>query len=401
MLGYSLQVLAGIATTVAFANLIPRETFGTYQFIISTAAILGVFTLTGMGTAINRAVARGALGSYRYGVRIKLLASIGIVFASGIFAGYYFYQDNAMLGSAFLIAGATTPLISTFTLYEQFLNGTKRFKDAAIIGTLRRLVPLTAILTALFYTNDVIILIATYFLSTALSYLLAYAVVHFRFRPPYEKDPATLRYSLHLSAMHGMSKALSHLDKVLIWYFIGPLEVALFTIAQLATLYSGSLINTLSQIAMPKLAVRDLPTLQQTLPRKVALFTGAMAIATILYILLAPYVFALLFPEYPESVPLTQALALTLLFVPRSLYSKALTTHACTRELYLLSIIQPIIRITALASLLPLFGLWGVVYALVLSGLIETIVVYTLFKKAVAPTHDTTPDPALPPHTTH
>ena len=382
MLGYAIQVLGGIIITVALANFIPRETFGTYQFVIATAAVLGVFTLTGMGTAINRAVAQGKPGAFRSGVRTKLKWSIGIVLASGAVASYYFYQGNDLLGYAFLIVGSATPLIDSFRMYEYFLNGQRRFKEAAILGSIRKLFPILAILTALTLTDNVLILLATHFVSNAFSFLLMYGVVVYRHRPPVEADADAVGFSKHLSVIALFSRAASHADKILIWHFLGAVPVAIFTVAQVATRYSGSLINTLSQVALPKLATRDLPTLQRTLPRKVLLFSGVMAIATVLYILLAPYVFGVLFPEYPESVALTQALALTLLFVPRSLYSKALTAHACTRELYLLGIINPAIKLTALAVCLPLFGLWGAVYAFIISGAIEMVVVYVLFKRA-------------------
>ncbi len=396
MLGYAVQVLGGIIITVALANLIPRETYGTYQFVISTAAVLGVFTLTGMGSAINRAVAQGKPGTFRSGIRTKLKWSIGIVLASGAVAGYYFYQGNDLLGYAFLIAGATTPLIDSFRMYDYFLNGQRRFKEAAILGSIRKLFPIVAILIALTLTDNVLILLATHFVSNAFSFLLMYGVVVYRHRPPVEADADAVGFSKHLSVIAIFSKAASHADKILIWHFLGAISVAIFTVAQLATRYSGSLLNTLSGIALPKLATRDLPTLQRTLPRKVLLFSGVMAIATMLYIALAPFVFDILFPEYPASVAISQALALTLLFIPRSLYSKALTAHACTRELYLLGIINPTIKLTALAICLPLFGLWGAVYAFIISGALEALVVYTLFKRA-------TPKkvPAADPDATH
>ena len=382
MLGYAIQVLGGIIITVALANLIPRETYGTYQFVISTASILGVFTLTGMGTAINRAVSQGKPGAFRSGVRTKLKWSLGIIVASGAVASYYFYQGNDTLGYAFLIAGAATPLIDSFRMYNYFLNGQRRFKEAAVLGSIRKLLPIVAILTSLTLTNNVLILLATHFVSNALSFLLMYGVVIYRHHPPIDADADAVGFSKHLSIIALFSRAASHADKILIWHFLGAAAVAVFTVAQLATRYSGSFLNTLSGIALPKLATRDLSTLQQTLPRKVLLFSAVMALAAVLYILLAPFVFALLFPEYPESVLLSQVLALTLLFIPRSLYTKALTAHACTRELYLLGIINPASKLTLLAILLPLYGLWGAVYAFIISGAIEMVVVYVLFKRA-------------------
>ena len=385
MLGYAIQVLGGIIITVALANLIPRETYGTYQFVISVAAVLGVFTLTGMSTAIGRAVAQGREGTFRYGVRTKLLWSTGIVLASGAVATYYFLQGNDTLSISFLIVGATAPLMESFNLYHYYLNGKKYFKELAVLGIIRKLLTLIALLLAIFLTDNVLILLATYFIGNALSHILIYSVVIYRHRPPTQTDPDAFSFSKHLSLIRLFTTAANHADKILIWHFLGAIQVAIFTIAQLATRYSGSTFAIAAQIAMPKLATRDLPTLQQTLPRKVMFFSGVMALAAFIYILIAPYVFALLFPEYPESVAITQALALMLIFIPRGLYHQALTAHACKRELYILGTIFPIIKLLLLVICLPLYGIWGAVYAILLSEFLATLLIYTLFKKAKVP----------------
>ena len=381
-LSYVFGVLAGLGTTVALANLIDPTTYGTYQFVLSIVAILSVCTLTGMGLAVNRAVAQGRDGAFRYGVRTKLRWSLGITLAAVAVATYYYLNDNHTLALSILLAGSFSPFLVSFRLYEHYLSGKRLFRHAAIIEIVRKLLPFTALLTALFLTDNVIILVTTYFASNALSYILAYYYVVRTYRPPYEADSDAFAFSKHLSVMRIISTVASHADKVLIWHFLGATAVATFTIAQLATRYSGGVLNAATSVAFPKLAARDLPTLQETLPRKVLLFSGAMGAAALSYILIAPFVFPILFPLYPEAIPLTQLLALTLLFVPRSLYHKALTAHAQTRALYISSVVFPLAKLTLLLVLLPLYGIWGAVYTSLISSTLESLVVYVLFKRA-------------------
>ena len=384
-LGYALQVLGGVVTMVALANLIDANTFGTYQFIISTATILGVFTLTGMGLAINRAVAQGRDGAFRAGLRTKLKWSIGITLASGATAGYYFYNDNDTLGTAFLLVGALAPFIESFRLYEPFLEGKRRFKEAAIIGSIRKVLPMIAMVSALFLTDNVVHLIGVYFLSNALSYILMYAVVIYRHRPPLEYSLEDTRFSKHLSVMQLLQRLAGHADKILIFHFLGAAPVATFTIAQLAMRYSSKAVSTVSAVALPKLAVRDLSTLQRTLPRKVLIFSGVMGVAALAYILIVPFLFPILFPAYPEAIALSQVLALTMLFVPRNLYQKALTAHAQTNSLYILQVATPLTKLALLGILLPLYGLWGAVSAILLTNLFSAVLMYVLFKRAHQP----------------
>ena len=52
------------------------------------------------------------------------------------------------------------------------------------------------------------------------------------------------------------------------------------------------------------------------------------------------------------------------------------------RELYIINITGPGMRIALLGALLPLYGIWGAVIALLLSELVITGIQWYLFKKA-------------------
>lgn len=381
VLKYMIGIVAGLVTTVAFANLVDPTTYGTYQFVISVGSVIGVLTLSGMGLAINRAVAQGRDGAFRYGVQTKLKWSIGITLVAGVLALYYFLNGNNILAISILLAGALQPIILSFREYENYLGGKLLFKEDSLIEIIRKLFPFLLLLSVLFYSNNVIVLIATYYLSNALSYLAGYWYVIWKHRPPYKDDSEALHFSKHLSGMTAIATIGAQADKVLLWYFIGPVAVATFTIAQFATRYAGGILETVTTIALPKFAVRDLKTLQKTLPRKVLIFTGLMMFVTICYILLAPFVFNILFPNYPEAILLTQALALSLLFLPRNLYYKALVAHTQTRSLYYATTIVPVSKICLLVIFLPMHGIWGAVYALLVSEFLAAALYFSLFKK--------------------
>jgi O-antigen/teichoic acid export membrane protein len=52
-------LLLSFVTMVAFSHWVPKEVFGAYQYILSTIAILSLFALPGMQSALVRAVAKG------------------------------------------------------------------------------------------------------------------------------------------------------------------------------------------------------------------------------------------------------------------------------------------------------------------------------------------------------
>ena len=64
-LGHIVNGLLAFSLIVAFANLLSKETYGIYRYILSIAGVLNIFVLSGMGTAISRSVASGNEGAFR------------------------------------------------------------------------------------------------------------------------------------------------------------------------------------------------------------------------------------------------------------------------------------------------------------------------------------------------
>ena len=378
-LGHSAEMIGGIIVTIALANLLPKDVLGTYQYVLATALLLGAFTLTGMRTALIRAVAQGDKGLLRYAVITKLKWNLGIVAAAGAVAGYYYFMGNNTLGTAFLVVGTTAPFLESFRLYQPYLIGAERFRLNALLAILRRGLPTIAMVSAAVYTTDTLSLIATYFIINLIAVSIVLWLTAQNMNATPTSDKGMIGYSKHLSLMGVLGQFSSQADKLLLWHYLGPVAVATFTIAQLPTRYTNSSVGILRYLVLPKLAKRDFTTIKQTLHRKVLLFFLGTVVATTVYILFAPWLFSTVFPTYPDAVAISQVLALTLLFLPRSAYKQALTAHAKKKALYILNIIASIAKIASLVILLPIFGIWGAVYALLFAEVLSFILISFLF----------------------
>src|SRR3989344_513029 len=91
-LSFIVSTLASIATMVAFGNLLPRENFGTYNYLLSLGASLSFLTLTGMGPAVMRAVARGHGNVVPTAVSFQLKFNLLAVATTLLAALYYGYK---------------------------------------------------------------------------------------------------------------------------------------------------------------------------------------------------------------------------------------------------------------------------------------------------------------------
>jgi len=63
-IGHVISIICGFLLSIAFARFLPKEIYGQYRYILSVVAILAIFTLPGLKTAITQAVARGFEGSF-------------------------------------------------------------------------------------------------------------------------------------------------------------------------------------------------------------------------------------------------------------------------------------------------------------------------------------------------
>lgn len=380
-LGHVFAMLAGFLISITFANLFPKESFGTYKFIISMVGIAGAFSLTGIGTAITQATARGFDNSLHQGFRINLKWSIGIFVGVIALSIYYYINNNSLLSFAFLIAGILYPFTLSTNLYGAYLLGKKDFRRSSLYGMIHNIAPAAAIITALFLTKSLLIIIVVYFFFGALvSFLLFRLTTNaYRYRNNKE-DSELLSYGGHLSAMGIIGNIASFFDKILIFHYLGatPLAIYAFAIAPVDQLQGGKKI--LSALIFPKVSEKPFEELQKSLPRKALWLTAyALGLAGI-YVFIAPYFYGFFFSQYLDSVFYSQIYALTLLAVSGTVFNETLIAHKKKRELYLHRTIIPIVQIILFLILLPLYGLMGLIMTHIIIKIFASLLSYYLVK---------------------
>jgi O-antigen/teichoic acid export membrane protein len=174
-------------------------------------------------------------------------------------------------------------------------------------------------------------------------------------------------------------------DKILLFHFLGAVPVALYSLAQLPITHLQNLLGLTKQLAFSKLAKTKLEDLKTSLPRKIRLFFIAAVALAIVYMLAAPFIFSLFFPAYIEAVRYSQVLALLILAVPRTLVIQTFLVHQMTKELYIIRISAPIVKLVLLGVLLPAYGIWGAVYALLVAELYMSTLQWFLLYRAKEP----------------
>lgn len=365
--------------TIVFVNILPKDDFGTYKYVLSFIGILAIPTLMGMGTALSRATARGYEGSFKSMIKMRVLWGVlGTILGLGI-AIYYAFNDNFLLAYLFGLVGLFIPLFEPLGMYTSFLQGRKLFGKQSRYDIFSQIVASIVAITTVLLTENLVILVVSYLLTwTILRGFLLGRVIK-TLEPNTEEEPGTIKYGIHLSLINILKTIASNIDKILLWHFLGAAQVAIFFLAQTIPIKLNELLRIFPRLAFPKLANQSIDNIKKYfIPKIVKLFLVTIFLI-VLYIFAAPIVFKIFFPDYIESINYSRWYSLILLAQPIAMLSTIFSSQSKVKELYKLNMLSPIFKIIALVLLIPPLGIMGAVYAILLSKAFDSILLIFLF----------------------
>lgn len=378
--GYGLQVFSGLILTVAFANLLDKASYGTFQFIIAVGVVLSAISLSGMATAVKRSTARGNEGALRYGFQVKLLWGITTVILSAAVATYFFSIGDYLLAKGFILFGLLMPWADAYSLYKAYLTGSQRFKESSFLGLWRRPITTAAVITSLLLTNDVLIILSTYLISNLISVGLLYRLVVKKYDLPITKDGTILNYSKHQSILGAIATAGNNSDKIIIYMMLGPVNMAIYLIATLPANQGLKLFGLiLSDLLFSKFTKQSLNEITGGLTLKATLLMAVSLVTVIGYVFTAEQIFKIIFPLYPEAVILSQIAMLALLTKFNGLFNLFFMAKDLKKVQYFLMLSSNILKVILLLLVIPFYGLLGAVWTLVGVHLFRTIILLIYF----------------------
>ena len=378
--GQIISVGITLLLSIAFANLLPPATYGVYKFLLSIVGILTVFTLHGINSAVTQAVAQGYEGSLISGLKSKLRwGSLGSLAALGIFL-YYFLRDNDTLASGFLIAALFVPFFETLTIYFSYLTGKKAFKSSAKYKIMGDAVLALILISVLFITKNPLLILFVYLAITTISRFVFLKLTLKNFPPNKEENPQTIPYGKHLSLMGVIKVVAGNLDSILIWHFLNPISLAVYNFALLPVLQISATLQNLSALALPKFSTAAEGEIKSRIFNKTIRFSLFLMPFVLGYMIFAPLLYKLIFPQYSDSVFYSQIFALSILLAPSILLSTFLQAKMKTKQLYLLQLLTPLSQIVFLLILLPAFGITGAVFSLLCAQIFNFILATILIK---------------------
>ena len=381
ILGNIFSAVIAIFSSIAFANLLDPVTYGNYRYILSVAGILGIFSLGGIATAVAQAVARGLEGSFYTGLKVRLkwgmLGSLGAL----LLAGYYFIKGNYLLLVPLLTLAVFLPLMRSFNIYSSFLEGKKVFSSKIKYSIFSHFLSVATSVGVLLITKNLIWLVAAYFISNVSLNCFFYLRTKKKFQPNRREDPQTISYGKHLTLIGTLGEIASQLDRVLLFTFIGANQLSVFTFALLIPDQIRNIFKNIVTLAFPKLSVKSITEIKKGMRQKTWQLFALAIIVVISYIIIAPYIYKLIFPQYPDSIFYSQIYILSVMTLPVILMMTTFRAKLMKKELYLLQI-NSFVQIILSFILIPKFGILGAILSRLIVKFIGILLTLFLFKKS-------------------
>jgi O-antigen/teichoic acid export membrane protein len=281
-------------------------------------------------------------------------------------------------------------LITAFKLYIPFLQGKKAFGLSSQYIIIGNLIPSLLLLAAIYYTDSIIILIATYFIShTIINFILLKKTLALASNE--QTDPSIYNHSKHTTFQDLILETSGHIDKIMLFQFGSAATLASYVFATNIPRQFQMLFKSAKSIALPKLATASYHDLRATLLRKVLSLYIVIIPVTVLYILCAPFIFSYVFPQYVDAAIYSQVYALIFLLLPIRVIKDAMLGHDKMEALYKMTIITSLCKVGASIILIPLFGIWGVLTSLLVMQFIYSVLTVWYFLKS----NDTSIQPDL------
>ncbi|MBR9705588.1 oligosaccharide flippase family protein [Candidatus Pacearchaeota archaeon] len=319
---------AGIfLSAIVFANLIPKEVYGTYKYVLSMAGVLSILSLSGMDSAVMHAVARGYEGSFLPAIKSKISWGLLSTLSSLGLGGYYYFNNNLTLAFSFFLIATFLPFFNTLVIYNSFLQGKKRFDLLSKYKMISQIIAVSLLILVLFLTKNLFLILFVYFASwTILRFVFLKKTIK-KFPPNKEIDPETISYGKHSSLIDIIATITTSLDGLLIFHYLGPIELAIYSFALAPILQIKGVLKNVPMLATPKLAQKTTKEINTLLKKRIIALFFAGAVIALVYTLFAPLIYKIFFPKYLDSVFFTQLFSLSVaLSLPMNIFGPALTS---------------------------------------------------------------------------
>ena len=307
-----LQMGLSFATAYFLARALSKEQFGEYHYILGWVGVLSIFALPGLSDSVMQAISRGKDGTYRKAAKLAFISCL--VGSLGFLTGaiWFYYKQDIEMTLGFAVAFVLFPFLHGMSMWTTVGQGREEFKKLSRIqATNAIMMSSLQIIFLLFIPNNLIVPLAIIMGIPALQNMYQTYKRISEIPRHSEEEEGNINFGIKQTLYSILSVLSIHIDKILLYNFLSPTQLAVFMAAQKLTEPVQSVTQDLSAMLAPKFAKFE--HLTRDVDRLFYYYSVAIGAGIILFsFTILPWVVVLVFGEqYADSVPYCQALMCT------------------------------------------------------------------------------------------
>lgn len=381
-MGQIFSSLSAFLLAIAFANFLSKDDYGIYKYVLAIAGILAIPTLRGMNISIAQSVAQGNEGTAISGIKTKVKWGLLGGLLAIVLSGYYFFNDNYVLGTLLIICAPFLPFKDSFGAYGAILNGKKDFRRIALYGVIPTIINVLTTIAILFFTRNIYYALLFYFIFWTFANLFLLNKTLKSHKLNNILDQQSITYGKHVSLMGVVSTIAGYFDKLLIFHFLGASSVAVYSIAMAPVSQLTGAMGNINPLATPKFSKQTTDNLKYSLKNKNKKIIFIALLISCVYILFAKFLFEMFFPKYGDAVLYSQILSLSIPFTVASRFRiTAIQSRFAQKTLYLYTWSTSITQIVLIFLGGYFYGLIGIAISDLVVSIFQFIATGIMIKK--------------------
>jgi O-antigen/teichoic acid export membrane protein len=386
-LGSVVNGVSLLVINIILARSLSQEVFGVFSLSILALSTMGELSDFGLNSGLLRFgsyyVATNQIDKFKqllktiwqWRLGLTVLLTVGGIVLSHPIAKYIFGQPSisAYIACAFLGTGGVILLGFLAT----FLQSKQMFFYQASVQSLKGILRLVIIvMLAVLGVKNLFIYLSAYIFVPWMLFLANYRVFPEGFTQVVVEEDVKkklhsqlTKFSFWLTLSSLIAIASGKIDQLMVSHFLGLEKVAIFTVAWQFLQILPVIYGSISSVLIPKMsAVADKEGLVLFLRRTLKwILAGALGVGILVYP--SQYLIALFFgANYISSMPVYLLLAyghvLNIIIIP---FSLVINIFNKTYLMVFSAIINLLINVLGSLTLIPLYGIMGVVYTFVFS----------------------------------
>jgi len=376
-----LIMFIGLITSAVWARYTTIEVFGKYQLLISFLSIVAIFGIPGFGLSSQLSAAKNKHGNLEILFKKRILFS----FVSSFFLiliGLYYQTINSDLEMACLlyISSFIFPLYNLKNIWESWLTAIAEYKKLSYIQVLFAIVSLLSLIVSLVFIGNIYFVIIITFSTIALCNALI--IFYFKkMRQNKEEDYTLINYGYKVSLSMIVPLLLSF-DKFIISEYLSIKDVAIYSVAIILITYIKSLYGIINRLITPRITMASTVHDAWTyLKPKMSLLVLVFFIIGIAGFFSLEYIITFIYSvKYTESALYGKWLWLfTVIAIPATFLANILRAQQKLKFTYLYEIFNSGFKIIFFLILVPIYGLWGIVYSTIIMSIFSSILIFVYF----------------------